>query len=267
MTRNCLILGSGRSGTSLTAGLLARAGYFMGDQIDEAGLREANPKGQFEDHEINAINEDLIGPPMRAYRRRLLTKLLWPQRRRDLKIHYPQRWLAALPPSVSLAANPEIVRRIEAVTARVPYCFKDPRFSYTLGVWRPLVRDAVFLCVFRHPAVTAASIVTECATARYLSDVQMNREWALRIWYDMYRNIVRVHYPAGGDWMFVHYDQLMDGSRLDELERRLGAPVDRSFADSTLRRSRASGAAPARALSVYRRICDLAGYRESEFDA
>ncbi len=267
MARNCLILGSGRSGTSLTAGLLAQAGYFMGDLIDEAGFREANPKGQFEDHEINAINEDLIGPPMRAYRRRLLTKVFGPRRRRDLKIHYPQRWLAALPPSVSISGNPKITRRIEAVTVREPYCFKDPRFSYTLGVWRPLVKNAVFICVFRHPTVTAASIVTECATARYLSDVQMDRGRALRIWYDMYRYLVQVHYPAGGDWMFVHYDQLMDGSKLDEIERRLGAPVDRSFADSTLRRSQASGAVAARTLSLYRRLCDLAGYRESEFAA
>ncbi len=260
--RNCLILGSGRSGTSLAAGLLARADYFMGDLVDEAGLRAANPKGQFEDHEINAINEDLIAPPMRSYRRRVLTKLLWPQRRRDLKIHYPQRWLAALPPSVKITGNAEITRRIEALTAREPFCFKDPRFSYTLGVWRPLLKDAFFICAFRHPAITAASIVTECATARYLSDVAMNREWALRIWRDVYRYILRVQYPAGGQWIFVHYDQLMDGSRLDEIEQALHAALDRSFADAGLRRSQASGAVPEGTLKLYRRLCELAGYRE-----
>jgi hypothetical protein len=165
---------------------------------------------------------------------------------------------------VAIAGNPVITRRIEAVTARAPYCFKDPRFSYTLDVWRPLLANVFFICAFRHPAVTAASIVTECATARYLSDVKMDRAWALRIWYAMYRYIVQVHYPAGGNWIFVHYDQLMDGSRLDEIEQALGAPVDRSFADSTLRRSRDSGAVPGRAFSLYRRLCDLAGYKPSE---
>jgi hypothetical protein len=264
MMRNCLILGSGRSGTSLAAGLLARAGYFMGDRIDESGPRQANPKGQFEDHEINAINEDLIGPPMRAYRRRLLTKLLTPQRRRDLKIHYPQRWLAALPPSVKIAGTAEIARRIEAMVARAPYCFKDPRFSYTLNVWRPFVDDAVFICAFRHPAITAASIVTECATARYLSDVRMDRAWALRIWHAIYRYILQVQHPAGGEWLFVHYDQLMDGSKFDAIENALRAPVDRSFAEPGLRRSRASGAVPRRTLALYRRLCELAGYREPE---
>src|SRR5579875_1256834 len=261
--RNCLILGSGRSGTSLAAGLLARAGYFMGDLVDEAGLRPANPKGQFEDHEINAINEDLIAGPMRKYRRRLTTKLFRPQRRRDLNMHYPQRWLAALPPSVKIATTPEITRRIEAVTARQPYCFKDPRFSYTLGAWRPFVTDAVFICAFRHPAITAASIVTECATANYLSDVAMNRDWALRIWYDIYRYILKIQHPAGGHWIFVHYDQLMDGSRWDEIEAALHAPIDRGFAEPALRRSQASGAVPAKALKIYRRLCELAGYRES----
>lgn len=267
MARNCIILGSGRSGTSLTAGLLAQAGYFMGGSVDEAGLTPANPKGQFEDPEINRINEDLLGPPMRAYRHSLFNQLFRPRQRSYVKLQYYQRWLAALPPSVTISGDPAIVRRIESLTAHEPYCFKDPRFSYTLGVWRPLVRDAVFICVFRHPAVTAASIVTECATASYLSDVQMDHGRALRIWYAMYRYMLQVHYPAGGDWMFVHYDQLMDGSRLDELEQRLDVRVDRGFADSNLKRSQACGAVPTPALSLYRRLCDFAGYREQELAA
>jgi hypothetical protein len=45
--RNCLILGSGRSGTSLAAGILAQAGYFMGDELWPVNI--GNPKGQFED--------------------------------------------------------------------------------------------------------------------------------------------------------------------------------------------------------------------------
>jgi len=56
--KNCIILGSGRSGTSMLAGCLAKSGYFMGDNLYPA--REANPKGFFEDPEINAINEMLI---------------------------------------------------------------------------------------------------------------------------------------------------------------------------------------------------------------
>ncbi|NIM13858.1 MAG: sulfotransferase family protein, partial [Candidatus Aminicenantes bacterium] len=53
--KNCLILGSGRSGTSMIAGILHKAGYFMGDNLYPP--RSANPKGFFENWEINEINE------------------------------------------------------------------------------------------------------------------------------------------------------------------------------------------------------------------
>ena len=259
--RSCLILGCGRSGTSLAAGLLANAGYFMGDAVDASGLRPGNPKGQFEDHEVNAINEDLLGPPMRRYRRRLITRVFRRRQRRELKLHYPQRWLAALPASVRVSGTQEIAGRIGSVVVRAPFCFKDPRFSYTLDVWRPFVRDAVFICAFRHPAVTAASIVTECRIARYLSDVTMDYERALRIWDRAYRYILRVHHPGGGDWIFVHYDQLMDGSKLAEVEETLGVRIDRAFRDPDLRRSTGAGLVPGRESALYRRLCELAGHR------
>jgi hypothetical protein len=53
--RDCIVLGSGRSGTSMVAGALAKAGYFMGDRLYPA--RDANPLGFFEAPEINSINE------------------------------------------------------------------------------------------------------------------------------------------------------------------------------------------------------------------
>ena len=60
--RNCIILGSGRSGTSMVAGSVAGAGYHMGDQLHAA--RISNPKGFFESSEINDINEALLAPSM-----------------------------------------------------------------------------------------------------------------------------------------------------------------------------------------------------------
>src|SRR5262249_21790216 len=59
-TRNCLILGSGRSGTSMLAGMLRLAGYYMGEHLVPAD--PSNPKGYFEDDEVNAINEELLSP-------------------------------------------------------------------------------------------------------------------------------------------------------------------------------------------------------------
>src|SRR5712692_8846296 len=89
--RNCFILGCGRSGTSLTAGLFAQSGYFMGDHLYVGD--EGNPKGYFEDREINGINEGLLAQLLPGPRRNLVDKLF--------KLAYPKtqwyRWLAELP--------------------------------------------------------------------------------------------------------------------------------------------------------------------------
>lgn len=56
--QNCLILGAGGSGTSMVAGSLSQSGYFMGE--DQDGSKQGNPKGLFEDEEIDGINEALL---------------------------------------------------------------------------------------------------------------------------------------------------------------------------------------------------------------
>jgi hypothetical protein len=70
--RNLFILGSGRSGTSMVAGLFRNAGYFMGDKLHEP--RHSNPLGFFEDAAVNNINESILAwrvyPPTRQLRRR-----------------------------------------------------------------------------------------------------------------------------------------------------------------------------------------------------
>src|SRR6185437_1628887 len=131
--RNCLILGSGRSGTSMAAGILAQTGYFMGDDLWPADI--GNPKGYFEDREVNTINDELIA----------------------------------------------------VVKARQAFCFKDPRFSYTLSVWRHYIGDALLLCVFRDPGVTASSMVRECKRAEHMQGTEVDERWALKVWEAMYR--------------------------------------------------------------------------------
>jgi hypothetical protein len=253
--RNCLILGSGRSGTSMAAGILAKAGYFMGEEIWPAN--QGNPKGQFEDREVNQINDELIAsvspksPPHRL--RRLLcgdTPVLG-----DL-----QHWVAVLRPGVSIPCPPAMSERIAAVTAHQPFCLKDPRFSYTLPAWRPHVGEALLLCVFRDPSITASSILRECDTADYMKPLAVDARWGLKVWEAMYRYILEVDYPQGGDWLFVHYDQLLDHSADAELERRLRVRIDREFAAAELNRSRPGAVVPRRMARLYARLCELAGY-------
>jgi hypothetical protein len=253
--RNCLILGSGRSATSMAAGILAKAGYFMGDEIWPPN--ESNPKGQFEDREVNEINDELIAPVAPKTPPRGLRTLLFG----DIAIlgQY-QHWVAVLRPSESIQCPPTMNERIRAVAARQPFCFKDPRFSYTLSAWRPHIDDALLLCVFRDPGVMASSLVRECRRADHMKGTAVDERWALKVWHAMYRYILDVHYPQGGDWMFVHYCQLLNHTLDAELERRLGVTVDREFAAVELNRSRSDVAVPRRMARLYERLCTLARY-------
>jgi hypothetical protein len=242
--RSCLILGSGRSGTSLLAGTLHGAGYFIGENLVPAD--EGNPRGYFEDDEINAINEELLTPVTPAL---------------DSPI-YGWRWLANVPLGADLQCPPELFERIRTQTARVPFCFKDPRFCYTLPVWRPFLADAVFLCVFRDPARTVNSILKECRTAAYLEGLPMDYAGAIEVWNLMYRHVLETHRRIG-EWLFFHYDQLFSDPALDKLEAMLGVRVNRRFADRSLQRSPAEGSTGRRAQAVYDKLCELAGYRPS----
>lgn len=173
--RNCLILGSGRSGTSMAAGILAKAGYFMGEEIWPAN--EGNPKGQFEDREVNQINDQLIASVSSKSPPHVLRRLFYGDAPvlGDL-----QHWVAVLRPGVPIPCAPAMSGRIAAVTAHQPFCLKDPRFSYTLPAWRPHIGDALLLCVFRDPSVTASSIVRECNTADYMKPLGVDARWGSR---------------------------------------------------------------------------------------
>jgi hypothetical protein len=238
--RDCVVLGSGRSGTSLLAGVLHDQGYFLGEDL-YVDPSPSNPKGFFEDREVNDINEALLGQaPSQGLR-------------------LGQRWLLALSEVPQLESRPTLDERIRRVTSRHPFCFKDPRFCYTLPVWRSSLCDAASLCVFREPTRTANSIVKECSSVQYLSDVEMSFDRALDIWTSMYRCVVE-GLVGSGDWLFVHYDQILDGSAFTRLGEMLGIQVTSAFADPALRRSAIAGSAGGEATSIYEELCLRANY-------
>ena len=76
---DCFIVGSGRSGTSMVAGLLAQSGYFMGNKLD-AYYGDTNPKGFFEDPDINAINERILHPIIPRRPREPIGRIFFPRR-------------------------------------------------------------------------------------------------------------------------------------------------------------------------------------------
>ena len=251
-------MGSGRSGTSMMAGVLAGAGYYMGARPMPADFRSANPKGLFEDFEVSEINEELLDPlfPTPARTR-------WAQRRQARKTLGPgERWAATLPRDAVVSPSSELDARIAALVATQPFCFKDPRFCYTLPAWRPHVEDAVLVCVFREPARTANSLVTEWQSADWRT-YEMTFERGLAHWREAYRRVLDLR-AMGGEWLFLHYDQILDGSGVGRLEATLGVSVDHEFPETSLNRSPVCGEVRDTETSIYERLCELAGAGASQ---
>jgi hypothetical protein len=244
--KNVIILGSGRSGTSMVAGSLRLAGYGMG-----AGLKAgtpSNPLGYFESEEINGINEALLRPVVAG----LAGKPVTPWRLPHPSLGTDQHWLACLPPEIGVPALPDVEPRLAAAAAREPFCYKDPRFCYTLPVWRPHLagRSVVYVCVFRQPGRTVSSMITDCSERDYLKRLPLSPAFMWQVWIQMYDRILREH-RRRGKWLFLHYDQAAAGSGLARLGRLLEAPVDLSFPKPSLKRSPDLAGVPRRARVLY----------------
>ena len=253
--RNCLILGSGRSGSSTAAGILESAGYYFGDELIEPAAQ--NPKGFFESAPINRLNQ------------RLMAHLCdWRAVWRGKPVTAGQHaWAAGMPsikPQHSLAAQLARWRYAGAMRdivsrATAPYCFKDPRFSYTLPFWRPhLRRDTVYIVTFRHPATTAASVAKFFKRdADNPAMIQMGIDHF--IW--SYHHVLETHRHEG-KWLFVHYDQMLSGEALPRLEEFLEVKLSGDFVEPNLHRSKDQFDVPQRAMDIYNQLCGLAGFTE-----
>lgn len=249
--KNCLILGSGRSGTSMLAGCFYHTGFYMGERLMPPN--EQNIKGYFESFEIEAINERIISYNMYDIGVRRFFAPLTSKYKRG------QYWLSELPMSLNLRPPPGALQDIGAATVREPFAFKDPRFSYTLPVWRSQLHDMVYVVVFREPGRTVRSILSTCAAEPYLSLLPMDERRAFRVWCLQYRHIIDKH-ARRGTWVFLHYNQILDGSGINKLSNAIGVELDRDFPDMQLKRSANMDRVPTRAKEIYLRLCRLAEY-------
>ena len=251
---NVIIMGSGRSGTSMTAGILSNSGYFMGHKVLNKG-RINNPFGNYEDQEINFLNEKLLeqvipGPEI------VDGVLQHRERPGDM-----QRWLGSLAPGTTVPAMSEYIPKIQELTGIRPYCFKDPRFSYTLPVWSPYLEDTVYVCVFRNPHKTVLSILKQIKDAPHLHGLEMDATSAMSVWTSMYSHILDIHRHSG-DWLFLHYDQLLTDEGMDRLAAFTGAEVNRDFPKRGLRRDYPVMETSAAADRIYASLCELAGFTQ-----
>jgi len=243
----------------MTAGILGEAGYFMGDHMLPA--RDGNPKGFFEDATINRINEDILrqvaqvrpGPEWfsRIFFRHIPTDGL--------------RWLSQIPVDQEMPeADEELRNRITHFTEQKPYCFKDPRFSYTLQTWRPFLNDDTgFICVFRDPSTTARSVLKDREKAAvHYGDLRITYDDAIRVWNCVYEYILaRVKRPES--WLFLHYDQILYEDGIQRIASFTGADVNPDFPETRLRRTKPEGDISDDVQRIYDELCMRANYAPS----
>ena len=239
---NLFILGSGRSGTSLVAGLFRNSGLCLGSNFYQA--RDSNPLGFFEDREVNLINEQILKPYL-------------PKRIVYNGINYGsdsamegQRWLARISLDTNIEATQGIKIRIKELTSNQPFCFKDPRFSYTIDVWRPHINNVKYICVYRDPAVVVTSMLKEVGNVPYLQDFAISIEQAFEVWRLMYQHILTKH-SKSGEWLFLNYDDLFHPVTLNRIEEFTKVSIDRNFPDQKLNRSRSKSKSDIASLDIF----------------
>ncbi len=198
---SCLIFGTGRSGTTALAGALRASGAFAGEQfISPTSLM---PDGYVEDVRVNQWNNQIISQ----------------------LCDYQGVFRAPVPLGLDFgkAVAPDPKGMAELLSNR-PYALKDPRFSFTLPVWKPFLAPGT-LCIvlFRDPAGFEASARRlkkdwDCITDNI--DVLRNE------WVNTYTHILA---HEDDSFIYVRYDDVLNGSALPLLEERLGYKIDRSF--------------------------------------
>jgi hypothetical protein len=104
-------------------------------------------------------------------------------------------------------------------------------------------------------------MLRECRETPYLQDLSINFRRAVDVWTLMYRHVLEVHRHSG-EWLFLHYDQLLDGSAFPSLKEILGVEPDRLFPDPALRRSAPQGKVGRAARDAYGQLCRLARFSD-----
>ncbi len=132
---NPLVLsGMHRSATSLVASLLLDAGLAIGRELHPAGL--GNPRGHFEDHEFFTLHEDMLAARGETC--------------------FSANLDFVPPADAEFLARAQ--RLIEERNDLPSWGWKDPRTCLFLDFWQPLLPEARYLFVYRHPVDVVLSL-------------------------------------------------------------------------------------------------------------
>jgi hypothetical protein len=191
-----IIAGFHRSGTSLVAQLLHRAGLFLG--YDLMGATFSNPHGHFEDVEVYNLHEQILADNGHT----------WLVSEPFLPVITGSHW-----------------RRMERIIQRRNaehglWGFKDPRVCLFMMVWKYLLPNAKALLVYRHFSDTAYSLGRRQSTelfSRPAGPERMYRRFweepdlALRMWLAHNEALLAFAHVYPEDTLAVSLDMVQSG--------------------------------------------------------
>jgi hypothetical protein len=237
----------------MLAGLFSKSGYHMGENLYPG--RDTNPKGFFESGEINGLNEDII-----KFNSKHSLKSYILGKDYNQKLNKNQGWLASFERNKKFFTNRNIIERIKMETSKVPFCFKDPRFSYTYPLWKPFADNHVCLIIFRHPAKTIESMIKEIKSQKYLTSYNIDIDELNRMWINQYESCLRM---ADDQFMFLHYDQVFKQKKLDEIKEKTNCHSLENFQDLNLNRSQGDNSLISEhAMGVYQKLTLKSDYHD-----
>lgn len=241
-----VVLGSGRSGTSLLMQVLAALGMTLSDRLIGAG--QANPRGHFEDAPIVRIQADLL--------RQLGA---WPYH------PLPPDWLDAPATLAAARALEQVLRErlAQCLEAPPPWGFKDPRTAAFLPLWQHLFARLGlaprYVLALRDPGSVVKSFMATYGTGADEAEAV----WLRRTGDALRHTRARCHLVHYEDWFVRPRAVAADLARYVGLHP--AAPLPDSLIRPDLDRARAA-AAPLRTPRAQALAQALAGCRGSEFE-
>lgn len=185
--RVVVVLGSGRSGTSLVMQVLQGLGMFVSECMNEASV--ANPNEPFEDKEIFDLQSLLVN-----------------QLGSSASIPLPEDWLEEKVAISALSLLENIIRnRTEG--AKGIFGFKDPKTSIFLPLWikvfNKLKLVPKYVLAVRNPNATVASFAKQYGHPPHMAELVL------------LVRLVEALESTGGDCFIVHYeDWFFDPERI-----------------------------------------------------
>src|SRR5689334_10369677 len=196
--RVVVVAGMHRSGTSLVGSMLSAAGVAMGDRQLAADAH--NPRGYFEDVDFLTLQR----------------RMLWAATREDDGGHRDWGWTES--EALDEAAFEPFLGEARALLegrgdGGGRWGWKDPRTTVLLDFWQPLLPDARYVLVYRHPWGVADSM------QRLGADVFVRHaDYAYRIWAFYNERLLRFRRAHRERTLLVSADALaQDPSRLRPL--------------------------------------------------